>query len=294
MGDAVTLVVTDDTHFKQDVTSCLEDDKFHLTFVSSFNEAKPLLKDSNNNISTIICNIPDQKETFEKDLRLFKREDFAKYIPIIGVAPANQKHSAIARNLFFHVLHTPFQEDILSHTIEEGKSDFKRYQALLSEVNSRTSAIGLIKSGKFVLQTLQQAEALTTMLSLACPDPSAVALGLSELLVNAIEHGNLEISYSEKTVLLENGKWDEEIRKRLSQDEYKDRFIEIIFKRSPEEICISITDQGPGFDWRKFIEYGADQFDNKHGRGIAIAFAMGFDNLEYNEKGNQVTAKIML
>jgi anti-sigma regulatory factor (Ser/Thr protein kinase) len=40
------------------------------------------------------------------------------------------------------------------------------------------------------------------MLNIAAPDPSRVVLGLTELMLNAVEHGNLSISYDEKSRLI--------------------------------------------------------------------------------------------
>jgi anti-sigma regulatory factor (Ser/Thr protein kinase) len=295
MGELVTLVVTGNTGFQEDIRSCLQNDPVELAFALNFDKAVELLEEEKCHISTIICDVPhDINGDFEKELRLFKRKRCAKYVPVIGITNIAQTENKIARQLFFHLLSTPLHKQILSHTIEAGNSDFKRYQALLNEVNTRASAIGLIQSGTFTLKTLQQAEALTTMLSLACPDPSPVALGLSELLVNAIEHGNLEISYSEKSRLLENGKWEIEINKRLAQDKYKDRFVEVQFTRNNDNIHIVVEDQGKGFDWKKFVASDPFKFTNKHGRGIALAIAMGFDELEYNDKGNRVCAVVRL
>ncbi|SCA54860.1 putative CheY-like receiver and GGDEF domain-containing response regulator [Candidatus Terasakiella magnetica] len=294
MDDLLTLVVSDNSDFHNQIVSSLDGETIKTRFVNSLDDCEPLLLEKENNISTIICDIPTELFDFERKLRVLKRKDHGKYIPIIGLVNETRDKSEIARQLFFHILPLPLHEHMLAHTIEAGKSDFRRYQSLLGEVSSRTSAIGLIKSGDFTLKTLQQAEALTTMLSLACPDPSAVSLGLSELLVNAIEHGNLEISYTEKSQLLETGKWDDEITKRLSDDKYKNRFVEVVFDRQEDHIDIVIRDHGNGFDWHKFIDSDPDKFTSKHGRGIAIAIAMGFNKLSYNEKGNQVTATITL
>ena len=54
-------------------------------------------------------------------------------------------------------------------------------------------------------QSLEEAEALAYYLGNICPEPERLRCGLVELFTNAIEHGNLEISYSDKTkLLLEN------------------------------------------------------------------------------------------
>ena len=289
-----TLVVTGNPDFKASIVSTLGNAEKEALFVSSVKECLNPIQDSKNSISCVVVEIPEDLAEFESSLRFLKREECAKYLPCIGVLTDRSCDQPFSRQLFFHVLSMPLHDDMLPHTIEAARSDYKRYSSLLAEVNSRTSAIGLIKSGKFRLQTLSQAEALTTMLSLACPEPAVVALGLSELLVNAIEHGNLQISYDEKSKLLENGEWDQEIQKRLGQEEYKDKFVEILFERNGSQIDIVVKDQGDGFDWRNHIDNDPSNHSSKHGRGIAIAIAMGFSKLSYNEKGNEVTASVMV
>ncbi len=295
MDELMTLLFSDSEAQREHLLCELEDARISLKTVDGFDEIDRQLKANKHNISTIVCQIPQDVTVFERQLRKLKKREYAKYIPIIGILPENMEKPAISAQLFFHILPSPLHDKMLSHTIEAGKTDYKRYLALLNEVQSRTSAIGLITSGTFRLQDLKQAEAITTMLSLACPDPAAVALGLSELLVNAIEHGNLDISYHEKSRLLEQGSWDQEIHTRMAMEEYKHRYVDVEFKRDKRSIEITITDQGKGFDWRKFIKTDpAQQLGAKHGRGIAIAVAMGFNDLYYNDKGNQVRAVIHL
>lgn len=294
MSELVTLIVIEDSPLRTSLCDTLSHNGFSPYPVDNLSEIDPLLDDDSKKIATVVVMIPHEKEEFERDIRKLKRNDAIKYIPFIGIAPEHLDTDEVARQPFFHIIQDPVEHKVLIHTLEAAQSDFKRYNALLNEVSTRTSAIGLIQSGSFRLQTLHQAEALTTMLSLACPEPSIVALGLSEILVNAIEHGNLDISYQMKSSLLESGLWEEEINKRLSQPEFKDKFVEIKFIRNDDHIQIIVTDQGKGFDWRKFIEKDPAKNTEKHGRGIAIAIAMGFSQLSYNDKGNQVTATIDL
>jgi len=292
MVELVTLVVTNNPDFKDDIITSLKDEMMTLSFVLSINDVLPVIENDQHEISTILFEIPQKLDDFEKSIRTLKRTDIAKYIPFVGLHSEHSSQELISRQFFFHILTDPFYKLILPHTLESAQSDYKRYKALQTEVNSRNSAIGLIQSGHFRLQNLKEAEAVTVMLSLACPDPSSVALGLSEILVNAIEHGNLEISYEEKTILLETGEWDQEITKRLCDNDHKDKFVDVIFKRESNQILITITDQGNGFDWHKHVNSDPFNHSSKHGRGIALAIAMGFSNISYNEKGNQVTATV--
>lgn len=294
MNELVTLSVTDNDELAQSFSTLLAAENLKSIHVQNIDDALTLLKENKENIAAIILEIPSVIDTFERDLRRFNKNKEAKYIPFIGLQTQQLTEPSVSRQLFFHVLNVPQHEMSLAHTIISAQSDYKRYQALLSEVKSRTSAIGLINAGKFRLQTLHQAEALTTMLSLACPEPAIVALGLSELLVNAIEHGNLNITYQEKSALLESGDWDQEIERRLTDKDNIDKYVEVIFQRYDDKITLSVTDHGSGFNWKEHLTADTDNITKKHGRGIAIAIAMGFSNLKYNDKGNAVTATIEL
>lgn len=120
-----------------------------------------------------------------------------------------------------------------------------------------------------------------------------VHLGLVEILTNAIEHGNLEITFDEKKEALEgdNEEWTNLINSRLNDPSMKDRQAEIHFLMTQEFCEWTVTDMGKGFDWRNL----PDQSDPEvllaaNGRGIMLA-SMQFDELQYNEAGNQVRIK---
>ena len=83
---------------------------------------------------------------------------------------------------------------------------------------------------------------------------SMATMGLRELVVNAVEHGNLEISFDEKSDLLARGAWQAEIARRLTLEKYRDRATSIEILRGGDRFSIDIIDQGPGFDWRGYID----------------------------------------
>ena len=57
----------------------------------------------------------------------------------------------------------------------------------------------LIRDGRFRFGTPGHAQLLAAPLGAPCPRASQVALRLSELMINAAEHGNLLIGYSDNT-----------------------------------------------------------------------------------------------
>ncbi|MCE9598972.1 MAG: ATP-binding protein [Spirochaetia bacterium] len=116
-------------------------------------------------------------------------------------------------------------------------------------------------------------------------------LCLREMIVNAIEHGNLEISFEEKTRAQAQGDYLEYLIERQKVPRYRDRGVRIEYSLRPDRAWFRITDEGPGFDHRAFsATERARLLDPKssHGRGVAIARRF-FDVLRFNEPGNQVT-----
>lgn len=161
---------------------------------------------------------------------------------------------------------------------------------LRDEVAQRASAIGLIMGGLFQVRTLGEARNLSTMLSLACAEPSRVIVGLRELIVNAIEHGNLGITCEEKSELIRTGQWQAEIDRRLSLPEYRDRRATVQFRREDHRAIFQVRDEGAGFDYRRFLKFDPARLMAPNGRGIAMARSMSFDTLTYIGAGNDVIA----
>lgn len=150
--------------------------------------------------------------------------------------------------------------------------------------------------GEFEFRTIGEGRSLATLLARAFPDPERVEIGLTELLVNAVEHGNLGITGDEKCALLERGELGIEIERRLAQPELSARRVRVTVWRTDETIVAAIADEGSGFDWHEWIDRDAPESLSldPNGRGILIARALSFDRLDYNERGNVVTAAVEL
>ncbi len=117
-----------------------------------------------------------------------------------------------------------------------------------------------------------------------------IELGLVELITNAIEHGNLGISYIQKQQALDAGNLSDLFDERMHNQKFKDRKIKVDFFTDDEIYQWTITDEGEGFNWKNI----PDPTDQEHilelnGRGIFISNFL-FDKIEYFGKGNTVTA----
>jgi anti-sigma regulatory factor (Ser/Thr protein kinase)/CheY-like chemotaxis protein len=186
-----------------------------------------------------------------------------------------------------HLLTMPVEDASLSRVVRAALVDLATSKAIQDYVASHKSAVGRMLSAVFEIRTMDEAQKLSTMLATNCPAPEKVAIGIWELLSNAIEHGNLEIDYDEKAKLLESGRFEGELARRLGQAPYADRVARVEFKRAAKSIRLRVTDEGPGFDFRRFVE--ADlPMDRPNGRGIGIARTLCFDRVTYRGPGNVV------
>ena len=179
-------------------------------------------------------------------------------------------------------------------TTEEGV----RYLGTLEDITERKRTVAhtmtLLRHGRFELQTLTEARNLAELLAYAFPDPSRTQLGLTELLVNGVEHGNLDISYAEKSSLLEAGRLDVEIARRLALQENLQKRVWVSMDRKETEVEVEIVDDGKGFDWRRYLALDGERSDDSHGRGIAMSRRISFDRLEYRNSGNHVIVSSQL
>ncbi len=188
----------------------------------------------------------------------------------------------------------PFEKDAFVTMLKAAVSGFVYQRSLRDEINQTSRTLALMTSGYFEFQNLQQSKELAALLANASGEPERVVLGLSELLTNAIEHGNLEITYDEKTALVESDNWLSEVERRLALDKYKDRRASIEIQRSARELRFLIRDEGSGFDWQKYVDLDPKRAFDNHGRGILTAKMFSFDGLEYRGNGSEVIAVISL
>jgi serine phosphatase RsbU (regulator of sigma subunit)/anti-sigma regulatory factor (Ser/Thr protein kinase) len=141
------------------------------------------------------------------------------------------------------------------------------------------------------VRSLADARLVSAFVSELCPQPARQALGVSELLLNAIEHGNLEISGAEKAQLVRDGTFQSVLAERAADPRYAEREVTVWLRRASDHVEIVCEDQGPGFDWKSLEAKAAADPDAPNGRGIALSRALAFDSLEYLGRGNVAVAR---
>lgn len=194
----------------------------------------------------------------------------------------------------YYYLTKPFTQKVVVGIVKAAAHDIARHRVLHAEVQRLGSPLAMMTHGRFRFRTLLECHELTNALAKACPDPGRTVTGLSELLINALEHGNLGISYEEKGVLLEKNAWRAEVNRRQALPENQDKWVEVEVSHLEDRLRFEVKDQGPGFDWTAYLKPNPSRLFDNHGRGIFMAKMDSFDSLEYLGTGNRVRAEVLL
>lgn len=143
----------------------------------------------------------------------------------------------------------------------------------------------------FQVQTFDDIDLCVSIAAEALSLEPIATIGLRELIVNAVEHGNLEIDFAHKSELLANGEWQNEIERRLATNVLGSRFAAVQISRDDNDFEIQITDQGAGFDWQTHLDPDTAPKHMLHGRGMSLALGAGFESIRYYGTGNQVVVR---
>ncbi len=194
----------------------------------------------------------------------------------------------------FYYLTKPFSRDMLLAVVAAAAVHWDRHQHFKELANQQAGALRHMNSASFCFRNLLEAQHVTALLARASPEPEKVATGLFELIVNAIEHGNLEVSYEDKTRLQSQDRWESELEKRLADPMLGQRRVWVDMAREAGSLRFTIRDEGQGFDWQNFQDSAPDALLSSHGRGILIARRLSFDEGAYQGCGNVVVATTLL
>lgn len=115
-----------------------------------------------------------------------------------------------------------------------------------------------------------------------------ISMAFHEALVNALEHGNLELDSAMKSdVFSETDPYAALRLQRLSDEQFASRTVDVFMEATPDRFMVTITDQGPGFDTSRAAYAAEDALHKLTGRGLAM-IQMVMDAVSFNETGNQI------
>jgi CheY-like chemotaxis protein len=290
------LVVDDEPINRLLINNYLRGGEYQLNTACDGQEAWEQLSAEPKGFDLVLLDIMMPRVDGWEVLRRIKTDPVMQAIPVVVQTALNcpqDVHRGI-RSGAYHYLSKPYEKEMLRSVIAAGVRDSRRYRRLQDQVERVGRMLGLVRRAEFQFRTPEEGRELARTLASACPDPGRVVVGLAELLVNAVEHGNLAIDHRDRNRLLETNSMDQEVFRRLRLPEYRDRFVQVNYERDADEIRIHIRNQGEG--WPGAGQGAADPrsgFDTQ-GRGILAAHRISFDELEFREPGNEVVAVIRI
>lgn len=192
----------------------------------------------------------------------------------------------------YYYLTKPYDVEMLMSVVRTAAVDSAAARELQRRVRRGLQVLQLLDDAHFTYRTIEEARGLAAVLANACPDAEATVIGLTELLVNAVEHGNLGITYDDKSVLLAEGTWAAEVERRLALPENVAKRVDVVFHRNDTELRFTICDRGNGFEWTRYLDIDPRRAFDRHGRGILMARHVSFSSIEYRGCGNEVVATV--
>ncbi|GJL65242.1 MAG: two-component system response regulator [Nitrospirales bacterium] len=120
----------------------------------------------------------------------------------------------------------------------------------------------------------------------------SIRIALHELLMNAIEHGNLHITPEEKIHALMNDQYEQLLQVRRDDPQYNQRRVRLFYTHNVHmgKVNMRIVDDGDGFEWETVLGRDIHTLPQtaRSGRGIFLVQTLVPDVM-YHGKGNEVT-----
>ncbi|WP_295005922.1 response regulator [uncultured Dechloromonas sp.] len=288
------LVVDDEQLNLFIIEEFLEQEDIELEMHSNPLDAWSSLSAPESNFSLVVLDRMMPELDGMELLRRMKREARFADVPVImqtAASSPDQVREGLEAGAYYY-LTKPYEPEALISIVRAALEDRRGRRQLRSRAARLEEAQALIRTVEYSFVTLEDIASLVPVLADMCPVPDVVAPGLSDLMVNAVEHGNLGVTYQEKSLLKWEGDWEGEIQRRLALPQFQGRFATVRVERDAQSLTFTITDQGGGFVWDKFLSFDPDRAFDPNGRGIAMARMMSFSSLEYQGKGNVVVARV--
>lgn len=118
-------------------------------------------------------------------------------------------------------------------------------------------------------------------------------LAVYEVIINAIEHGCLEITRDEKLAALRKNSFDALLRDRRADPRFADRIVRVTFEaKQGEGVTVRVEDAGPGFDPSSLPDpRDPENLFLPSGKGVTCA-RLAVDDLAYEDGGRVAIIRV--
>ncbi|MBU1109222.1 MAG: response regulator [Candidatus Riflebacteria bacterium] len=287
------LIVEDDEASRQFMTTLIRDEGYDVMEAANGAEGLKCFESFQPELvfSDISMPIMDGLEMLEK-IRKKSYDSIVVMTTAFGTAEYTLKALRLHANDY--LVKPVLPQDVIAN--------LKKYEDVLTTRSAEREVFGMILHRELTLQLGNLPGIVSKVVDrlmqetegrIPAAERLSVHLGLLEIIMNAIEHGNLGINYTEKGEALEgeSGDWNNLVSQRMSAAPYKDRSVLVQFQMDGECCEWTITDEGEGFDWQNVPDPNdPENLLAANGRGIMLA-RLSFDDLTYLGNGNQVVVR---
>ena len=285
------LIVDDEQALRSVLARMLIEEGCSVLTAADGTDAQAILQANPEPISVVILDWMMPQMSGIELLRWMKKQARIEHIPVIMLTALDDPErikEGIDAGAFYYLV-KPFQRKLLQSILRAAVSDYHSTRQLLEKLKQCARPLAFMEEGTFRFRTLAEADQLAVMIASATPEPEH-AMVIAELLLNAMEHGNLGITYEDKGRLVADNTWNEEIDRRLALPENEKKYATVRMRKEGSNLRVEIEDEGPGFDFERFMQIDESRLFDNHGRGIAIARSAL--NVEFVQPGNKVIVTI--
>jgi DNA-binding NarL/FixJ family response regulator len=235
---------------------------------------------------------------FEGATILIRRaRDIDPEFPVVILSDRADETSGIAR-LCLHAQAYVCKHEINEVLVEEVEAVLRQQRERRLELNlwkrriSHKQEFAIENDTKYVPVLVGQ---LIDAVGASCGDSAArmkMSIALEEALLNAMIHGNLEVSSELRQ--REDDAFQKLVLARQRNPIYADRKVTVGVDVGSDRVEFSIADEGPGFDVDALPDpTREDRVHIPSGRGIMMMRTL-MDEVRFNAQGNQVTLTMWL
>lgn len=296
-GPVKLLIVERDDNIANALKNAFSETEFHSEKTSSVERAFEKLHEDSRYL-VMIADVDGSEIDAREFLSRLRREHL--HVPLI-VLSENAETGRMLRTVglgtadFFR---KPAETSLVIEAVrrmarmaESGLTFFPRMRHLISssfEIEYRTDEINPNHVAHFLANMLFMEEFCDEAMM------NRIEIAIHESIINAIEHGNLELtSVLKPTSLEEEDRFAALRNRRLADEEYGSRKIRITYKLQETRLEISVSDQGTGFDHEeclKAIRGGTDpeKLLACYGRGLVL-IVFSVDEIVFDQTGATIT-----
>jgi anti-sigma regulatory factor (Ser/Thr protein kinase) len=296
----LVLIINSDPRVRKKVKKTFEQNSLSGYGVKIISREERALESLNYDLpEVVVINCEDRRLDYRRIISEARKDAWIHSFGIIGLYDAKQQKEQEIADEFrdLNLLVMLDQSRIASHLVKSVAIIVENRQLIFQR--ELASHLSYHTSGSFSIENdplavpIYAGIAATNLVQQSYIDPEKkynLQVALSELMINAIEHGNCNITYEEKSREMGQGKTVVDmILERCEDPRVASRRVKFEWESDPDRSTFVITDEGRGFDVERVRNQVAEQDRlHPHGRGIAMAEGL-CESLEYNEAGNQVT-----